>query len=370
VPGACLPTRTSSSSLTIMGYRAVFPGDAVRPATIYDVAKASGVAPSTVSRALSRPGKVNAETADRIRRVADELGYHVNPVTGSRREGRSRLVALVVADVSNPFFVEIVAGVQRAAADHDYTVLLIDAQESLRTEQEAIERVISVVDGIILATSRMSETAIRMVAKQCSTVVLNRPMSDVPCVVTDNARGMYLAVEHLAALGHRSVTYVAGPEASWADGMRWRSMRTAAAVFNVKVSRIGPFAPTLTGGADAADALVERPGTAVVAYNDLMAIGLMRGLARRGIRVPEDVSLIGFDDSIDSMFTTPALTTVAAPLGVLGRVSMQLLLDQLAHPGSIAARPAMLAAQLMVRGSTGASSQLDSALRSGFDATV
>jgi LacI family repressor for deo operon, udp, cdd, tsx, nupC, and nupG len=339
--------------VTTMGFRAVSPGEPARAVTIYDVAKACGLAPSTVSRAFSRPGRVNAETADRIRRVADELGYHVNPVARTRTAGRSSLIALVVADVSNPFFVDIIAGVQRAAAAQHLTVLLIDAQESLTTEREAVERVIPIVDGIILATSRMSETAIRMVAKQRSTVVLNRPMPDVPCVVTDNARGMHLAVEHLASLGHHSVTYVAGPDASWADGMRWRSIRTAASAFGVTVRRVGPFAPTVAGGAEAAAALAGRPTTGVITYNELMAIGLMRELARSGTRVPEDVSVIGFDDSVDSAFMTSSLTTVAAPLDLLGRVGMQLLLDQLERPASIAGRPAMLNAELKVRGSTG-----------------
>lgn len=352
-----------------MGYNGGFRADASR-ATIYDVAKASGVSTSTVSRAFSRPGRVNAETAERIRRVAEELGYHIAPVTGSPSAGRTGLVALIVADVSNPFFVEISSGVQRAAAAQHYTVLLIDAQESLRNEREAVDRVIPIVDGIILATSRMSETAIRMVAKQRSTVVLNRPMPDVPCVVTDNARGVKLAIEHLAALGHRSVTYVAGPEASWADGMRWRSIRGSAASQGVRTRRIGPFAPTVAGGADAAAAFTERPTTAVVAYNDLVAVGLMNELRRRGIHVPADVSVIGFDNSIDSVFAAPPLTTVAAPLELLGRVGMQLLIEQLGRPCSIDARPEVLAAELMVRGSTGPSTPLDPTRRLVLSAAV
>ncbi len=112
-------------------------------------------------------------------------------------------------------------------------MLLADAQESGALEREALERAVSTVEVVVLATSRMSDSAIRMTAKQRPVVVLNRAVTDVPCVITDNPRGMRRAVEHLAGLGHRRITYVAGPEASWADGMRWRSLREAAVELEV-----------------------------------------------------------------------------------------------------------------------------------------
>ncbi|MET1043929.1 MAG: LacI family DNA-binding transcriptional regulator [Microbacteriaceae bacterium] len=333
-----------------MGHKEVLPGGSVRTPTIYDVAAACNVSPSTVSRAFSRPGRVNAETADRIRHVAEQLGYHVDPIARPRADGRTSTIALVVADLANPFFLDIIRGAQKAGDEAHVTVLVVDARESLTGEREAVERVIPIVDGIIFATSRMSETAIRTVAKQRSTVILNRPMADVPSIVTDNARGMQLAVSHLAELGHDSVSYIAGPEASWADGMRWRSIRKAAADARMKVRRIGPFPPTVAGGAAAADEFLARPSTGVIAYNDLMAIGLMSELGRRGIRVPDDVSVIGFDNSLDSRFTEHALTTVAVPQLVLGRVAVQMLLSQ--RSAAPVGRPAMLPAELMVRCST------------------
>ncbi|WP_167048024.1 LacI family DNA-binding transcriptional regulator [Salinibacterium sp. ZJ454] len=331
-----------------MGHEEELPG--VRPPTIYDVAAACNVSPSTVSRAFSRPGRVNAETADRIRRVAEQLGYHVDPIARPRGDGRTSMIALVVADLTNPFFLDIIQGAQKAADEAHVTVLVIDARESLTGEREAVERVIPMVDGLIFATSRMSETAIRTVAKQRATVILNRPMPDVPSIVTDNARGMQLAVGHLAALGHDTISYIAGPEASWADGMRWQSVRKAAADAGQKVRRIGPFPPTLAGGAAAANEFLARPSTGVIAYNDLMAIGLMSELGGRGIRVPDDVSVIGFDNSLDSRFTNHGLTTVAVPHLVLGRVAVQMLLGQ--HRAATVGKPAMLPAELMVRRST------------------
>ena len=334
-----------------------------RGPTIYDVAKAAGVAPSTVSRAFSRPGRVNADTADRIQSIAAEMGYRVNPMARALPTGRTSLLALIVSDVTNPFFFEIIRGVEAAAAAAGYVILLVDTDESSKGERAAIDRALPLVDAIVLANSRMSDNAIRMIAKQRPTVVLNRPMTDVPSLVSDNGRGMRRAVEHLGELGHRVLTYVAGPEASWADGMRWRSIREAADELNVQVHRIGPNAPTLAGGRAAVSTFAESPTTAVIAYNDLMAIGLMRGLAASGVQVPGDVSVIGVDNSFGSDFCTPPLTTVAAPLRALGTVAVEMALTALEaeRPGPRrpradpreAIRPVMLPTELLVRESTG-----------------
>lgn len=320
--------------------------------TIYDVAEACGVAPSTVSRAFSRPGRVHIETADRIRMVAAEMGYRVNPLARALPTGKTSLLALIVADVTNPFFFEIIRGAEEAARTAGYTLLLADAQESVEAEKETLDRVIPLVEGIVLATSRLSDSSIRVTAKQRPTVVLNRVLTDIPSVVTDNARGMRRAVEHLAELGHTTITYVAGPEASWADGMRWRSLREAAFELDLKARRLGPFAPTLDGGLAAARAFGEKPGTAVITYNDLIAIGLMRGLTRMGARIPADVSVIGFDNIFGSDFCSPPLTTVAAPLSTLGSFAIKTLLGQLATNAPRGFAPALLPTQLIVRGST------------------
>lgn len=322
--------------------------------TIYDVAKAAGVAASTVSRAFSRPGRVNAETAARIRQIAEEMGYRTNPMARALPTGRSSLLALVTSDVTNPFFFEIIRGAQMTAASAGYTLLVADARESAEAERQALDRALPLIDGLVLATSRMSDSAIRVAAKQRPTVVLNRIVSDVPSVVTDNARGMKHAVEHLAGLRHRQITYLAGPEASWADGARWRALQDAAHQLDLRPHRLGPFPPTLQGGRRAARILAERPTSAVIAYNDLMAIGLMQGVRRLGGRVPEDVSVVGFDDIFGADFCEPPLTTVAAPLRDLGAHAVQFLVAEL-RSRSVRpqrARAALLPAVLHVRGST------------------
>jgi len=321
--------------------------------TIYDVAQAAGVAPSTVSRTFSRPGRVNAQTAERIRQVASELGYRTNPLARGLPSGRTSLLGIVVADVTNPFFFEIIRGAEKTARDAGYTLLMVDAHESDEAERQALDRTLPLVEGMILATSRLSDSSIRVAAKQRPTVVMNRHMTDVPSVLTDNAQGMRSAVEHLAGLGHTSLAYVAGPEASWADGMRWRAFREATREIDVQARRIGPFAPTLAGGLSAAKALVRHAATAAVAYNDLIAIGAMRGMRRFGVEVPRDMSIVGFDNIFGSDFCTPPLTTVAAPLRHFGSFAVQRLLAQLRSAPAPAAGPTLLPAKLVERGSTG-----------------
>jgi LacI family transcriptional regulator, repressor for deo operon, udp, cdd, tsx, nupC, and nupG len=336
-----------------------------RAVTIYDVARAAGVAPSTVSRAFSRPGRVNAATAERIRMVADDLGYRTNPLARALSTARTQMLALMVSDVGNPFYAEVIRGAQTAASAGGSTILLVDAQESGRRERAALERLLPTVDGVVLAGTRMADSAIRMIAKQKPVIVLNRAVVDVPSVVTDNARGARLAVEHLAGLGHESLAYAAGPEASWADSKRWQSLRDSAGELDLRIRRLGPFSPDLRGGLRAADALTGQPATAVVAYNDQVAIGLVRGLTGLGRRVPEDVSVVGFDNIDAAGLVTPGLTTVAAPLRVEGRSAVEHLLAMIAGGAPGVGRSMVLPVRLVVRESTGQRSRNSTSPASG-----
>ncbi|GAA2411414.1 LacI family DNA-binding transcriptional regulator [Actinomadura vinacea] len=320
--------------------------------TIYQVALEAGVAPSTVSRAFSRPSRVNADTAERIRQVAERLGYRTSPLARALTTSRTRIVALVIADISNPVFTEMVRGAQEAANDADYTTVLIDAQESDRLERTALERALPSVDGIVLASSRMSDSTIRWFSKQRPVVVLNRAIPDVPCVVTDNPQGARRAAEHLAELGHDHITYVSGPEASWANGIRWRSLLEACIELKLKVRRIGPFSPNIEGGETAVEELRRRPTTAVLTYNDLMAIGLIRGLDRLGAKVPADISVIAFDNIVVGEIVTPRLTTVAAPLFAEGAAATKHLLTMIDGAPARTGQPMVLPVRLVVRDST------------------
>jgi LacI family transcriptional regulator len=327
--------------------------DTHRAPTIYDVAERAGVAASTVSRAFARPGRVNSETAEKIHRAAEEIGYRVTPPSRPPSTHRTSMIALAIADVTNPFHAEIIRGAQTTAAAAGYTVLLADAQESNQVEREALERTIPTVEGVVLASSRMSDSAIRMIAKQRPTVVLNRGIPDVPCLVTDNARGVRRSVEHLTEHGHDAITFLGGPEASWANGARWRALRETTLELEVHARRVGPFPPTVAGGEEAATAWAKRPSTAVLAYNDQMAIGFIRWVRQHGMRVPDDVSVIGFDNIWAAELVSPPLTTVAAPLRLMGETAVRTVLAQIGGVRPRAAGPVTLPVTLVVRRSTG-----------------
>ena len=340
-------------------------GGRARGVTIYDVAREAGVAASTVSRTFSRPGRVNAATAERVRPVAEALGYRTNPLARALSTARTHMLALLVSDIGNPVYAEMVRGAQSVATAAGYTVLLADSQESDVTERASLERALPSVDGIVLAGSRMSDAAIRVIAKQKPLVVLGRAVVDVPSVVPDNPRGVRQAVEHLAGLGHTSLSYVAGPAASWADGVRWRSLRETAQELQLRVRRIGPCSPDVAGGVRAAAELLAHPTSAVLAYNDQLAIGVVRGLRRQGVRVPQDVSVVGFDDIAAAELVTPGLTTVAAPLHAGGAAATRALLAMVqGAPGSTGS-PSVLPVRLVVRGSTAQRSRKSTSPASG-----
>ena len=323
-----------------------------RGSSIYDVAKAAGVAPSTVSRAFSRPGRVNVRTAERIFAAARTVGYRSGVLHGPTVQS-TRSLAVVATDISNPFYSEIIRGAHEAAGESGYTIVLSHTREDAHFERDWTERELSAVEGVLLTGSRMSHNAIRMLAKLRPLVLLNRRVPEVPAVITDNTSGMRRAVEHLAELGHQTVVYVAGPEASWADGMRWVALMGACNELDLRFRRIGPCnTPTVHAGLDAAEEVLAQKATAVIAFNDVMAIGVIRGLRRAGVGVPDDVSVIGFDNVALAEIVDPGLTTVAAPLRAMGIIGVKNLITVIG--GATPSRePTVLPVKLLVRGSTG-----------------
>jgi DNA-binding LacI/PurR family transcriptional regulator len=327
-------------------------GRPARPPSIYDVAAAAGVAPSTVSRALSKPGRVSFRTAEHVREVAARLGYRTE-LRNRRVEGPSTsMLAMVVADITNPVFYGMIRGAERTAVHAGYTMVLVETQESEEAEHALLTRILPSVDGVVLTSSRLSDAAIRGVAKIAPLVVLNRLVDQVPSVASDNVRAVKRAVEHLVGYGHRSLSYLAGPDASWASGMRWRGLLEAGHELDVTVRRLGPHLPTLNGGRQAAEAWLASPTTGVVAYNDLVAIGFMQAVAQAGVRVPQDVSVVGFDNIRDAALVQPPLTTIASPLVSLGSAAVNHLLAT-SRVATERDSAVVLPARLVLRGSTG-----------------
>jgi LacI family transcriptional regulator, repressor for deo operon, udp, cdd, tsx, nupC, and nupG len=321
-------------------------------ATIYDIAKLAGVNPSTVSRALSKPGRVSAKTRKLIEDAAAQLNYQVNPFARALPTGRTSTVGLIVSDITNPTFFGIIRGAESTATARDYTLMLAESAESAETEQTAARRMLATVDGLILASPRMNDDTIRMLARDKPVVVINREVEDVPSVVPDVNKGISEAVRSLAANGHRKLAYVAGPAESWMSQRRWEGVQSACEWSRLEALRLQSSKPTVDGGRHVARDVVASGATAVLTYNDLLAIGLMQELQTASIHVPDQLSIVGFDDIFGADFTTPPLTTVRSPLAECGAGAATLLLNLL-HGSSQPAPTMRMETELVLRGSSG-----------------
>jgi DNA-binding LacI/PurR family transcriptional regulator len=319
-----------------------------RAVTLHDVAREAGVAVSTVSRALSNPDRVSPRTRAHVRAVAQRLDYQPNRIAQALPSGRTQMLALLVPDITNPHHFGLVRGAEAQARAAGYTLVIGDTQESPELESVHAQRLGSVVDGIVLAASRLPEDDLRALGSRRPVVLFNREVDGFPGVVTDSADGARQIVQHLAALGHRSVAYLAGPVDLWSDGVRWRALSASAERAGMAIVRLGPFSPTVEHGAAAADVGLASAATALVAFNDLLAIGVLRRLERLGVDVPGQLSVVGFDDIFGSDFCHPPLTTVTSPVDRAGRTLIDLLLGD-THP----ARQVVLPTPLRVRDSTG-----------------
>ncbi|MEU8607784.1 LacI family DNA-binding transcriptional regulator [Actinoplanes sp. NPDC048791] len=321
--------------------------------TIKDVARAAGVSPSTVCRALSTPELVRAETRERVQRSAAELDYSPNRAARGLITGRTGNLGLIVPDLGNPFFPGVVKGIQARAREADYAVFLADTDEDPAAEAQLVRTLAKQVDGIVLCSPRMSEQELRGVAALTPVVLLNRRVGRLPAITFDNVDGMRQAVTHLTALGHRRIAYVAGPRASWSNRERVRGLRSAIAAAGAELVEVGPVQPQFDGGVAAADQVLAAGVTAVIAYNDVIALGLLSRLNARGIAVPAAISVLGFDDIALSAMVHPSLTTVGLPMKSCGRAGVDLLLGLLQNPDKFGTTRRELGTQLMVRGSTG-----------------
>ncbi len=321
--------------------------------TIHQVAARCGVSISTVSRALSHPERVNAVTRAMVLATATELGYQPSPQARALLTGRSMTIVLMVPDITNPFFFDLIRGAQHRAAAAGYTQVLVDTEESPELESAHLAASVKSADGVVLAASRLPNDALAAAAARLPLVLINRTVPRVASVSIDTPRGFTQALDHLVGLGHRRLAYVSGPRSSVSNERRWRALDEAARRAQVSITRVGPFPPTREAGAAAADAAVDAAATGVLAFNDLLALGILRRLADRGIDVPRDMSLVGCDDIFGADFCAPPLTTIRAPIEAAGHRATELLLEQLGPTRAPTPRGDLLTASLTVRGSTG-----------------
>lgn len=328
---------------------------------IIDVARTAGVSTATVSRALSNPDLVSAKTRDIVQAAVAESGYRINLAARNLRRRETGGIIVLVPYIANPFFSLILAGIARVASRAGINVLVVDTQEPKGANLQIVDYLDgNRSDGLIVLDGTLSPDIFSGPRRPPAIFACEWVDGEGHVAVTvDNRRGAEIAVEHLIGLGHRKIGYLSGPP----DNVLTRQ-RTAGALAALAAADLrhepswfiaGDFA--LASGVECARrwlALDERP-TAVFSSSDAMAFGFMSELNRHGIRVPEDVSVVGFDDIDISAHFIPPLTTISQPRTEIGETAAQLLLEMI-RPAGDARPPAsvILPSKLVVRGSTAA----------------
>jgi LacI family transcriptional regulator len=332
--------------------------------TLRDVAALAGVHPATASRALNpaTQGMTSADTAQRVHQAAEQLGYRPNAVARSLRTARSSSIGVVVPDLTNPLFPPIVRGIEAAFAPHGYVLLIVNTDNNPAQESQLVASLQArSIDGLILATARLDHPLIETLAGGDLPVVLvnrRREGLALPSVVADDAAGVRLAVAHLAQLGHRRIAHISGPQNTSTGTARRQAFLAAVRAHGLDGDQalvVSCDSWSEAEGARALRGLLDDRArfTAVLAGNDMLALGCYDVLAERGITCPDDLSVVGFNDMPFMDKLRPALTTVHIPQHDLGAEAARLLLDQMTsfrHEE----RSVLMPVQLAVRESTGA----------------
>lgn len=292
--------------------------------TIKEVATAANVSVASVSRTLAKPERVAPETRERVLKAARELGYTPNRAARSLITGRTGMLGVMVPDIANPFFPAVVKAVSAEAERRGFGVTLMDTDENPDAELGSVTALARQVDGIVLCSPRMTDGELKRAAEIAPCIVVNRHTEWAPSVAIDNATGVQQAMTHLRALGHRKIAWLAGPLASRSNRQRIAAVHDASA--DIELVELAPQPPTFDGGVQAADELMLSGATACLTYNDMMAFGLMSRLAAYGVRVPDEMSVVGFDDISLASMVQPGLTTVHMPMKQAGRQAVERLL--------------------------------------------
>ncbi len=305
--------------------------------SIKDIARAANVSHPTVSRALSHSPLVKDETAERIRQIAASLGYRPSAVARSLATKKTKTIGVVVTTIADPFIADVVSGIEETANDHGYSVFLANSNANPDREVKVVhsfhERR---VDGILVTASRVGALYVPLLSGlKIPIVLINNQHPDEPdefiySVMIDNIKASTQVMKHLIGLGHKRIAYIGDQSGFQSDTERFAGYRQSLAFAGY------PFLPELVvhgdgkpeGGKQAMEKLLSlpTPPTAVFCYNDMSALGALRAIYRHGIKVPDDISIVGFDDLAIASYTSPLLTTVGQPKHQMGRMAMETML--------------------------------------------
>jgi LacI family transcriptional regulator len=303
---------------------------------IADVAEKAGVSHATVSRVMNGNAAVDPGIAARVRAAALELKYQPNPVGRSLALGKTDTIGIVVPDLANPTFQAILRGLSIAAAQDGYRVLIADSSEVTSEEAILAGEARRRCDGVVLCAPRMGDAELEELAPTLHPLVLiNRTTiaTNTPSLSVDYGQGIQELAQHLVSLGHRRLAFLSGPEHSASNRQRLVGLdqfRQEHPEIELQMLHGGS---NFDSGHESTEAIIASGATGILAFNDLVAMGLLSGLHERGVRVPEDISVTGFDDIPFAKYTTPPLTTAAVPINELGSLAWRRMREQIQQAG-------------------------------------
>jgi DNA-binding LacI/PurR family transcriptional regulator len=320
-------------------------------ARLADVARAAGVSVATASRALSRPDLVASATRLRVLEAVQQLGFRVNPAARALTSGKTGLLAVCVPTLANPFFAPIIAGAQQTAEAADRHLTVVVTEGSARREGEVLGRLASQVDGFVIVAPQGSDTALLEFGTSTPAVIAERVVPGLASVVIDTPTGLRELVGVLRADSHRRVAYLSGPGGSWMDRLRRAALRESLGE-DGELTVIGPLPPTFRAGAEAVSEILDRRVSAVVAYNSLLALGVVFQLHLAGVRTPEQISVASADDLAALGLGAPEISALHFDPAHLGAAAVRVLI-QLIIGHEPASSHTRIPAHLQLRSTTG-----------------
>lgn len=324
-----------------------------------DVAKKASVSPATVSRVLRQPDLVNKKTREKVLRVIDELNYKPHMIASQFRTQETKTILVIVPDITRPFFSEVLRGIEHTAVKNGYQVILGDTENNIEREKEYVELMYKKqADGVLLLTARMDSKSLKQLADSFPMVLACEYVDelDIPTVSIDNISGARKLTDHLINAGHKKIAYISGPMNVILSRDRLRGFQQAMAQYDLPVdpSYIQEGDYEIESGYNQMVKLLalEDPPTAVFVFNDEMALGTIKAVQDHGLKVPEDIAVVGFDNLKMATIFSPQMTTIDQPKYEIGQRATDMLLT-LMKGGSLKKKKIVMKDELIIRESCG-----------------